>query len=971
MAKKLTVVPSVADPALSVVVAAANHGAPVDRALESLVRQTCGDWEALVVSPDAMSRRDEIQSRFSGRGCQIRFFDLERNGSFNRALNVGLWNARGAFIAYLDTDFEYAPSYLASIVERSHDVGATLSGYDVAGGLMRVEIRVNTQISRGGAVPVTCPTCISGIAHRRTLAISVGGVNELLEIGYEWELTKRIARTGCEIGVLPTSAGRRHLPPLTVDACGLVELTRDISGPVIDREAACGAGSQRRGTPPSGGVNGNLEIKKRRRSAMLGNCVAGRPLYDDSSIRSPDHAVGALPPAVGRRRTKVLFASPHSLIDPTCGAAIASLRGLELLHEQGLPCSVFTGTLLDASEEMLFDEILAKRRVPYETHAVQLGDTRIRLSFTSHGKVPVTVFRNGSTRSGWTDSENNAFIAAFERLLNYDRPDVLVNFGGDAISDRMMAAAKLRDIPIVAWIHNLAYTDQSHFQAADYAVVPSKFAQQYYVERVGLAAQVLPNVIDDPAIRVTRHDPRYVTFVNPHPTKGVFVFSRIALELQKARPDIPVLVVESRGKSGWLQQAGLDLSRCPNITVIENTPFPRKFYAQTKILLMPSLWEESFGLTTAEALLNGIPVLASNRGGNPEAVGDAGFLLDIPAKYTPESRELPSAEEVAPWIETIIRLWDDDAFYAAAVDRAQQHAERWRPEVLGPIYREFFENVCPQPGPPLIPPSSISTAISMATTLPVLPSPLDGAKRQSRQRAPVDAVHDAESEIPAISVIMPVFNGALFFDRSIGSLLRQSFPNWELCVVDDCSTDDTPDRLREFAAQDPRIRVLKTPINSGPAAAKNVALRAARGDLIAYLDCDDEFFADHLERVIRHDAICDVLAYGYDVFVDEHPELPPRFSHTWVARHSWDRIDEVNLCTPLGIVHRRQLLERVGLFDEQLVLDDDSDLWRRFRRAGAEFAFIDRRSGRYHVRPDSHSRQPHTPAAHWDETNSS
>ncbi len=622
--------------------------------------------------------------------------------------NVGLWNARGAFIAYLDTDFEYAPSYLASIVERSHDVGATLSGYDVAGGLMRVEIRVNTQISRGGAVPVTCPTCISGIAHRRTLAISVGGVNELLEIGYEWELTKRIARTGCEIGVLPTSAGRRHLPPLTVDACGLVELTRDISGPVIDREAACGAGSQRRGTPPSGGVNGNLEIKKRRRSAMLGNCVAGRPLYDDSSIRSPDHAVGALPPAVGRRRTKVLFASPHSLIDPTCGAAIASLRGLELLHEQGLPCSVFTGTLLDASEEMLFDEILAKRRVPYETHAVQLGDTRIRLSFTSHGKVPVTVFRNGSTRSGWTDSENNAFIAAFERLLNYDRPDVLVNFGGDAISDRMMAAAKLRDIPIVAWIHNLAYTDQSHFQAADYAVVPSKFAQQYYVERVGLAAQVLPNVIDDPAIRVTRHDPRYVTFVNPHPTKGVFVFSRIALELQKARPDIPVLVVESRGKSGWLQQAGLDLSRCPNITVIENTPFPRKFYAQTKILLMPSLWEESFGLTTAEALLNGIPVLASNRGGNPEAVGDAGFLLDIPAKYTPESREQPTAEEVAPWVETVIRLWDDSAFYAAAVERAKQHAERWRPEVLGPIYRELFEKVCPQPGPPLIPAAEVA-----------------------------------------------------------------------------------------------------------------------------------------------------------------------------------------------------------------------------------------------------------------------
>ena len=78
---------------------------------------------------------------------------------------------------------------------------------------------------------------------------------------------------------------------------------------------------------------------------------------------------------------------------------------------------------------------------------------------------------------------------------------------------------------------------------------------------------------------------------------------------------------------------------------------------------MPSLWNESFGRAAAEAMLNGIPVLASNRGALPETIGDAGFLFDVPARYTPETREVPTAEEVEPWVEAIIRLWDDAAEY--------------------------------------------------------------------------------------------------------------------------------------------------------------------------------------------------------------------------------------------------------------------------------------------------------------------
>jgi glycosyltransferase involved in cell wall biosynthesis len=147
---------------------------------------------------------------------------------------------------------------------------------------------------------------------------------------------------------------------------------------------------------------------------------------------------------------------------------------------------------------------------------------------------------------------------------------------------------------------------------------------------------------------------------------------------------------------------GIDLGGIRNLTVMPKTPDPQEFYVVTKLLLMPSLIENA-AMAAMEAMLNGIPVLASNRGALPEVVGDGGFLFDIPARYTPNTRALPTAEEVEPWVQTIIRLWDDAKFYGEASDRARQRAQCWRPERLAPTYRDFFASLRPQPGPPLVP----------------------------------------------------------------------------------------------------------------------------------------------------------------------------------------------------------------------------------------------------------------------------
>ena len=104
---------------------------------------------------------------------------------------------------------------------------------------------------------------------------------------------------------------------------------------------------------------------------------------------------------------------------------------------------------------------------------------------------------------------------------------------------------------------------------------------------------------------------------------------------------------------------------------------------------------------------------------------------------------------------------------------------------------------------------------------------------------------------PLISVIIPVYNGASSLHRSLRSVLSQTLSDFELIVVDDCSTDDSADVLRSYQALDDRVRLFSTTKNSGPGIARNVGLRNARGRYIAFLDSDDFWMRNKLERQVQ------------------------------------------------------------------------------------------------------------------------
>lgn len=122
-------------------------------------------------------------------------------------------------------------------------------------------------------------------------------------------------------------------------------------------------------------------------------------------------------------------------------------------------------------------------------------------------------------------------------------------------------------------------------------------------------------------------------------------------------------------------------------------PQPKDIYAGASVLLAPSVWEEPAGRVAAEALLNGVPPIVSDRGGLPETCNGAGFVIPMPPEVTPATPVPVSAEVVEPWIELVARLEDDKDLYQREAARALEAGRIYRPEILAPRYVDYFQRL--------------------------------------------------------------------------------------------------------------------------------------------------------------------------------------------------------------------------------------------------------------------------------------
>jgi len=100
---------------------------------------------------------------------------------------------------------------------------------------------------------------------------------------------------------------------------------------------------------------------------------------------------------------------------------------------------------------------------------------------------------------------------------------------------------------------------------------------------------------------------------------------------------------------------------------------------------------------------------------------------------------------------------------------------------------------------------------------------------------------------PLVSIITPNYNASKYIDETIQSVIKQTYSNWELLIVDDCSTDNSVAIIKKYQGLDKRVRLLRLDKNSGAAIARNKAIEASKGDFIAFLDSDDRWFENKLE----------------------------------------------------------------------------------------------------------------------------
>lgn len=384
----------------------------------------------------------------------------------------------------------------------------------------------------------------------------------------------------------------------------------------------------------------------------------------------------------------LLFAAYHFYLDPSNGAAITTREILSALAARGWEVRTFCGCGLDFQKPEAILQILADRGIKPERYVKNRGETPFVFSRFRDGPIRSSLFLPDENRHIPSEEAGFCYLQLLREIIGRFEPGVFITYGGYWLGKLILELSRERHVKNVLLLQNLAYEDPSYFENVDLCLVPSRFASEYYAKKLGIASTPIAPMMDWNAFRC---DPdelsrQYVTFVNPEPGKGGYLFARVAEQLWKRRPDIPLLVVEGRAGVDWLGQTGVDLRGLRNMSRMANTPDPRDFYRVSKLVIMPSMFMESFGRIAAEAMINGIPVIGSNRGALPEVIGDAGLILDIPKQYTPESRTGPTPEEVEPWVQAILKLREEAEFYEEMCLKAQARAESWRPESIAEQY---------------------------------------------------------------------------------------------------------------------------------------------------------------------------------------------------------------------------------------------------------------------------------------------
>ena len=193
---------------------------------------------------------------------------------------------------------------------------------------------------------------------------------------------------------------------------------------------------------------------------------------------------------------------------------------------------------------------------------------------------------------------------------------------------------------------------------------------------------------------------------------------------------------------------------------------------------------------------------------------------------------------------------------------------------------------------------------------------------------------------PRVSVVIPLFNGERFIDEAIASLTGQSHPPTEIIVIDDKGTDRGAEMVRSLADENKIIKLFQNEANKGSSFCRNLGIKKSKGDFVLFLDQDDYLGPSFIEEVglllqTEREEEASAVHTSYYI-VDQGGENPMKVACTEIKPDEFlgYQFERNRILSNSGVVVRKSILRKAGLFDENLKYSQDWDLWLRIGKFG-------------------------------------
>jgi glycosyltransferase involved in cell wall biosynthesis len=393
---------------------------------------------------------------------------------------------------------------------------------------------------------------------------------------------------------------------------------------------------------------------------------------------------------------RILLAANASYVPPRGGATRSNLVWLDHLAGAGHACRIVCAAL------------------PRESRREQMRDEEIRVEAASV-EDGVEIARRGAIEVHAAGDPARRVQALRGQIRDF-RPDWVLVSSEDLGHMLLREAWQLAPGRIVYLAHTpqfypfgpASWNPDAHaaeLVARAAAVVAIGHRTGAYIERhVGRAAAVIhpPIYGAGPYRNLACFDRGLVAMINPCAMKGIAIF----LALAKRLPEVAFGALPGWGTTSRDRQA---LAELPNVTLLPNCRDIEQLLERTRVLLMPSLWYEGFGLIVMEAMLRGIPVVSSDSGGLKEAKAGTGFVLPVRPieRFEPvfDEHGLPepvtAPQEIGPWAEALAALLGDRAGYERESCASREAALRFVGGLRAAAMEELLAGLVPAAAAPL------------------------------------------------------------------------------------------------------------------------------------------------------------------------------------------------------------------------------------------------------------------------------